>query len=135
LRKAISYSGETACQFSTSGSGAVWFVILSKLLLRIEESGRAARRVAFFATQSSRVWLASLQNCTTTRFREILQIARALTPAVAFIRKLQRFDGNRNIAAGHEGGQPGMFFGKRLEMLPIQAVPKPIAQCSNWEYP
>jgi hypothetical protein len=39
-------------------------VILSKRSLRSEGSGRAARCVAFFATQKSRVWLASFSNCT-----------------------------------------------------------------------
>jgi hypothetical protein len=34
-------------------------VIPNKRSLRSEESGRAARRVAFFATQEPRVWLAS----------------------------------------------------------------------------
>jgi hypothetical protein len=38
-------------------------VILSKLLLRSEGSGRAARTVAIFATEQSRVWLASVLNC------------------------------------------------------------------------
>jgi NADH-quinone oxidoreductase subunit A len=41
-------------------------VIPNKLSLRREESGRAARSVALFATQLSCVWLASLPNCTTT---------------------------------------------------------------------
>jgi hypothetical protein len=36
-------------------------VILSKRLLRSEGSGRAERRVAFFATHQSRVWLASFE--------------------------------------------------------------------------
>jgi|HubBroStandDraft_5_1064220.scaffolds.fasta_scaffold90390_2 hypothetical protein len=37
-------------------------VIPSKRSLRGEGSGRAARSVAFFAAQYSRVWLASLSN-------------------------------------------------------------------------
>jgi lysyl-tRNA synthetase, class II len=40
----------------------------SKRILRGEGSGRAARSVAFFATQYSRAWRASLPNCTTTAF-------------------------------------------------------------------
>src|SRR5439155_23181859 len=41
-------------------------VIPNKRFWRREGSGRAARCVAFLATQLSRVWLASLSNCTTT---------------------------------------------------------------------
>jgi hypothetical protein len=41
-------------------------VILNKRFLRSEGSGRAARRVAFFATHKSRGWLASLSTYTTT---------------------------------------------------------------------
>jgi len=44
-------------------------VILSKRFSRREGPGRAARSVAFFATQQSRVWLASLSNPATTCHR------------------------------------------------------------------
>jgi hypothetical protein len=40
-------------------------VILSKRSLRREGSGRAARCVAFFVTQQSRVWFASLSKPDT----------------------------------------------------------------------
>jgi len=46
-------------------------VIPNKRFLRREESGRAARRVALFTTQQSRVWLASLPDCTT-RSQEVM---------------------------------------------------------------
>ena len=60
-------------------------VILNKRSLRREGSGRAARSVAFFATQQSRVWLASLSNCTSPELTtngaldiQILNIQRIL---------------------------------------------------------
>src|SRR5579863_5402221 len=46
--------------YRTNPHYSVRFVIPSKRSLRSEGSGRAARSVAFFATQQSRVWLASL---------------------------------------------------------------------------
>jgi hypothetical protein len=46
-------------------------VIPNKRFLRPEESGRAAQRVALFATQQSRVWLASLLDCTN-RSQEVM---------------------------------------------------------------
>ncbi|MGC2535018.1 MAG: hypothetical protein WA424_18850, partial [Candidatus Sulfotelmatobacter sp.] len=49
-----------------SKRGIFKIVIPNKRSLRGEESGRAARRVAFFATHQSRVWLASLSNSATT---------------------------------------------------------------------
>jgi hypothetical protein len=51
-----------------TGGNVLSIVIPKKRFSRREESGRAARRVArrvaLFATQQSRVWLASLLDCT-----------------------------------------------------------------------
>jgi len=79
---AISASWEMSPALAKSASpspnlnNAAFIVILNKRSLRSEEpvpslpreSGRAVRSVALFATQESRVRLASLLNCTTSHY-------------------------------------------------------------------
>ena len=67
---AESYRRESHCQadFRKNGNRASNLILIpNQRTLRREESGRAARGVAFFAIRQSRVWLASSSNRTYCR--------------------------------------------------------------------
>jgi hypothetical protein len=64
------------------GSGSGCFVILSKRFLRSEGSGRSVRSVAHFATQQSRVGIASLTNLS--HYRAVWLLALLPTSFILF---------------------------------------------------